>query len=500
MADEMPLRGAALLARNWRVVAGLALMYLWTWLIYWGGPFSLRNYTIELTNLRWGANVVCCAVGVVAVLALACGRGGARVERLMRSGSLACGLAGTGLGLLLALSVPLPQVAVTPVALASGVFTGLCEGLLLCQWCTATSALGMRAALSHNAAAMALGGLAFIACNAAPTWLSLAAGMACPPLWWAVSRGVILVAAAPVDAPGAARAPVRKALAPLVRDRSFLMLAGISLLFGFSNGFINAGFEIVPKSLYWVACYGVVVGTIAAACLAFLAAFVLKMDAWQLVFRVTLPLMALAYLLFPYEAFWYVGWGVHALGYQFFFVALWPLLGSKQLRHDVPAVRSVAAGLAAAQVGAAAGLLLWNAVCVGIDVAGERVVSGVAVMFVVLAAVTFERPRFGWGTVRPGAAPAAEALRTDDYRAVMERIRRDYGLSPREAQVCALAGRGRNRQFVADELGISLETVKSHVTNVYRKLGVHSQQELLDVIEMAQDTLARERDAAGERG
>ena len=227
MADEMPSRGAALLARNWRVVAGLALMYLWTWLIYWGGPFSLRNYTIELTNLRWGANVVCCAVGVVAVLALACGRGGARVERLMRSGSLACGLAGTGLGLLLALSVPLPQVAVTPVALASGVFTGLCEGLLLCQWCTATSALGMRAALSHNAAAMALGGLAFIACNAAPTWLSLAAGMACPPLWWAVSRGVILVAAVPVDAPGAARAPVRKALAPLVRDRSFLMLAGI---------------------------------------------------------------------------------------------------------------------------------------------------------------------------------------------------------------------------------------------------------------------------------
>ena len=46
---------------------------------------------------------------------------------------------------------------------------------------------------------------------------------------------------------------------------------------------------------------------------------------------------------------------------------------------------------------------------------------------------------------------------------------------------------------MADELGISLETAKTHATNVYRKLGVHSQQELLDVIETTQDTLGRER-------
>ena len=112
----------------------------------------------------------------------------------------------------------------------------------------------------------------------------------------------------------------------------------------------------------------------------------------------------------------------------------------------------------------------------------------------VVAAVTFEHPAFGWGTVRPGEAPKSGSGNRDlPYEALIERIRTDYGLSPREHDVCLLLGRGRNRQFVADELGISLETAKTHATNVYRKLGVHSQQELLDVIETTQDTLGRER-------
>ena len=33
------------------------------------------------------------------------------------------------------------------------------------------------------------------------------------------------------------------------------------------------------------------------------------------------------------------------------------------------------------------------------------------------------------------------------------------------------------------ELTITEETVKSHISNIYRKLGVHTQQELLDKVE-----------------
>ncbi len=476
--------------RNKRVVIGMAAMYLWTWLIYWGGPFSLRGYTIELTNARWGVNVCMGALAVGAVLFLSCNRGcnSAHLAKGVRLSAMLSALVGTVLGLIFAISLPLPEKLVEPLALTSGFFTGLGEGLLLCQWCSLTSSLGMRAALSHNAMALALGGVLFLVCNVSPTWISLGMGLVCPVIGLAAARQGSI----PCELEKTATPPSMP-LSPLLHDKAFVMLVALAFIFGLSNGFINAGFEVVPQGLYRLSCFSVIVGTILASALTFFAAFALKLDAWQLVLCVSLPLMAVAYLLFPYDVFWYIGWGVHALGYQFFFMLLWSLLGSRQLRHDVPVTIAVPAGLFSVEVGSVLGLAIWNLFCTGIDQAGEHLVSGLALMSLVLVAVLFERPQFAWGDVHPGVASPSNTLRVDDYEQIMGRIRIDYALSPREHDVCALLGRGRNRQFVADELGISLETAKTHTTNVYRKLGVHSQQELLDVIEMVRNTLALER-------
>lgn len=58
-----------------------------------------------------------------------------------------------------------------------------------------------------------------------------------------------------------------------------------------------------------------------------------------------------------------------------------------------------------------------------------------------------------------------------------------FGLTSRELEVCRLLGRGRNRQYIAQDLGVSLQTARTHVTNVCRKLDVHTQQEFLDLYE-----------------
>ncbi|WP_242370355.1 response regulator transcription factor [Adlercreutzia muris] len=64
----------------------------------------------------------------------------------------------------------------------------------------------------------------------------------------------------------------------------------------------------------------------------------------------------------------------------------------------------------------------------------------------------------------------------------------------------ALLARGRNRRYISEELVVSEklvvseETVKSHVSSIYAKLGVHTQQELLDVVEVS---VAALRDGAG---
>ncbi|MDO5043417.1 MAG: helix-turn-helix transcriptional regulator [Slackia sp.] len=57
------------------------------------------------------------------------------------------------------------------------------------------------------------------------------------------------------------------------------------------------------------------------------------------------------------------------------------------------------------------------------------------------------------------------------------------GLSGREAEVMAMVAKGRSSQRVADDLGVSLSTVNSHIYHIYQKMGVHSRQEMLDRIE-----------------
>ncbi len=57
------------------------------------------------------------------------------------------------------------------------------------------------------------------------------------------------------------------------------------------------------------------------------------------------------------------------------------------------------------------------------------------------------------------------------------------GLSEREAEVMAMVAKGRSSQRVADDLGVSLSTVNSHIYHIYRKMGVHSRQEMIDRIE-----------------
>lgn len=58
-----------------------------------------------------------------------------------------------------------------------------------------------------------------------------------------------------------------------------------------------------------------------------------------------------------------------------------------------------------------------------------------------------------------------------------------HGLTEREIEIFAFLARGRNGQFLMDHYVVSRNTVKSHIKHIYAKLGVHSQQELIDCVE-----------------
>lgn len=57
------------------------------------------------------------------------------------------------------------------------------------------------------------------------------------------------------------------------------------------------------------------------------------------------------------------------------------------------------------------------------------------------------------------------------------------GLAERESEILAFLARGRNGRYLMDHYVVSRNTVKSHIKHIYAKLGVHSQQELIDRVE-----------------
>ncbi len=66
----------------------------------------------------------------------------------------------------------------------------------------------------------------------------------------------------------------------------------------------------------------------------------------------------------------------------------------------------------------------------------------------------------------------------------------EYGLSPREREIFPSIAKGRNAECIQNAFVISGHTAKTHISNIYRKLGVHSLQELLDIVDSKKEDFA----------
>ena len=85
------------------------------------------------------------------------------------------------------------------------------------------------------------------------------------------------------------------------------------------------------------------------------------------------------------------------------------------------------------------------------------------------------------------ASPDAEehdntAVEATAQEPIEEWLKRSFGLSNREAEVAALIAQGRSKNYIAETLFVSQNTVRTHAKNAYAKLDVHSNQELIDLV------------------
>lgn len=86
-----------------------------------------------------------------------------------------------------------------------------------------------------------------------------------------------------------------------------------------------------------------------------------------------------------------------------------------------------------------------------------------------------------------GAPPSSRARkvdpRDDDAVAVRaENLITSYELTQRESEVLRMAVQGKSNEEIANDLFVSIGTVKAHLYHIYKKMGIHTRKELFDMV------------------
>lgn len=82
-----------------------------------------------------------------------------------------------------------------------------------------------------------------------------------------------------------------------------------------------------------------------------------------------------------------------------------------------------------------------------------------------------------------GREPRPSAKGSTDYDGICDKLAENYSLTSREREILGYLVRGRSLPYIRETLVLSKNTVGTHVRNIYRKLDVHSKQDLLDLFE-----------------
>lgn len=90
----------------------------------------------------------------------------------------------------------------------------------------------------------------------------------------------------------------------------------------------------------------------------------------------------------------------------------------------------------------------------------------------------------------PAAAPSSPKGNDIVTAAALlhDRLCEDFGLTQREADIAELLALGYTAKRVADELVLSTSTVQSYTKSIYRKMGVHKKDELIETVSSLRKT------------
>jgi DNA-binding CsgD family transcriptional regulator len=111
----------------------------------------------------------------------------------------------------------------------------------------------------------------------------------------------------------------------------------------------------------------------------------------------------------------------------------------------------------------------------------QFIAAFVSVALIIAAILLLNEPDKAtvWGLVITDLSVSVDDLLARKIASIAVRSQ----LTAREQDVLVLLAKGRNAEHIAGELVISLYTAKTHIQRIYFKLDVHSQQEVIDLVE-----------------
>ena len=203
-------------------------------------------------------------------------------------------------------------------------------------------------------------------------------------------------------------------------------------------------------------------------------------------YRLSFPVLigALLLLLFIPAEYAFVASTTAAIGYKLFDVLFWCVLveivhGDRKSAWKVLGF-GMAANLGGMGLGMGAGWLfelLPNAAMPDLPVVVCLLMFSLVIVVILILPESL-LAQFSFHESKKGKGPLAFSF-ADRCAAVAE----DHLLTARERDVLNLLAQGRTQSVIARKLGIGEGTAHTHIVHVYQKLGIHSQQELIDLVE-----------------
>lgn len=283
----------------------------------------------------------------------------------------------------------------------------------------------------------------------------------------------------------------------------FSFMRTVLLAFAYSVGIGFVGASATVEVYYPFAVHVIVMANVIAAVFTVLFLVRKPRNIALILTEIFLPIMLIGIFVFSFAD--YVG-QLLCLLVLFALLACHDIVDiasvSKSFRlFDENYVKTFAVGRTLNGLGCTLGWIVGTVMCFGF--AGDALGR----MFICFALVVFLVVATSFAVFHPGPLSYVREVRIDAERSARQAISggigetlklktslvaQRYELTPRQTEVLCCLAQGRNAGYIADRFTISAHTAKSHIYNIYNKLGVHSQQELLDIVE-AEECLFQEK-------